>query len=162
MYNNVTYPLLRHMLGYTDGQQLHHLVSPHDTWRSHGLTNRLAWVCSILLRSVCLCYTMVYMLIKVYTQRHLTLVSSKTSSSCILKCKWLILTFSMLDNIFPLHTKTHNYHLKYPNVLRWTSQCIWILTWKSGLWSWKMIVYITLNTITWCSILIKLTSCPIL
>ena len=24
---------------------------------------------------------------------------------------------NMLKNIFPLHTKTQNYHLKYPNVL---------------------------------------------
>ena len=39
------------------------------------------------------------------------------SSSCILECKHMPLAMSMLNNIFPLHTKMQNYHLKYPNVL---------------------------------------------
>ena len=30
----------------------------------------------------------------------------------------MTLASSMLNNIFPLDTKTQNYHLKYPNVLR--------------------------------------------
>ena len=30
----------------------------------------------------------------------------------------MTLDISMLNNIFPLHIKTQNYHLKYPNVLR--------------------------------------------
>ena len=42
MRDSVTYPILRCMLGYTNDQQLHHVVSPHDTWRSCGLTNILA------------------------------------------------------------------------------------------------------------------------
>ena len=29
----------------------------------------------------------------------------------------MTLAISMLNNIFPLHTNTQNYHLKYPNVL---------------------------------------------
>ena len=29
----------------------------------------------------------------------------------------MTLGISMLKNFFPLHTKPHNYHLKYPNVL---------------------------------------------
>ena len=29
----------------------------------------------------------------------------------------MTLAISMLNNIFPLHTKMQNYHLKYPNVL---------------------------------------------
>ena len=34
------------------------------------------------------------------------------------KCTQMTLAISMFNNIFPLHTKTQNYHLKYPNVLR--------------------------------------------
>jgi hypothetical protein len=30
----------------------------------------------------------------------------------------MTLAMSMLNNTFPLHAKTQNYHLKYPNVLR--------------------------------------------
>ena len=29
----------------------------------------------------------------------------------------MTLAISMLENIFPFHTKIQNYHLKYPNVL---------------------------------------------
>ena len=39
MPNSVTYPILRHMLGYINDQQTLLLVSPHDTWRSSALTN---------------------------------------------------------------------------------------------------------------------------
>jgi hypothetical protein len=31
--------------------------------------------------------------------------------------------FNVLNNIFPLHTKTQNDHLKVPNVLRQMSYC---------------------------------------
>lgn len=33
------------------------------------------------------------------------------------KCKHMTLGVSMLNNIFHLHTKTYNYHLKHCNVL---------------------------------------------
>ena len=39
MCNSVTCPVVRHMLGYTYGQQTSSLVSSHDTWRSSALTN---------------------------------------------------------------------------------------------------------------------------
>ena len=32
----------------------------------------------------------------------------------------MTLAFSMLDNIFPLHNKLQNFHLKYPNVVCYT------------------------------------------
>ena len=54
---------------------------------SSVFTNILAWVCSIALWGACLCYIMIYKLIKVYTNDHLQLVCSWISSSCTLKCK---------------------------------------------------------------------------
>ena len=39
MRNSVIYPILRHMLGYTDHQQISPLVLPCDTWCSSVLTN---------------------------------------------------------------------------------------------------------------------------
>ena len=38
-------------------------------------------------------------------------------STSWLKCTQMALAISMLKNIFPLHTKTQDYHLTYPNVL---------------------------------------------
>ena len=48
--------------------------------------------------------------------RHSTLVCSRISSSCILRCKHMILAVSMLGNIFPLHTETLNYSILVCNV----------------------------------------------
>ena len=81
------------------------LVSPHDTWRSNAFTNILAWVCSIMLWGICLCYTMVYKLTKVSHKWSLTLVCSRISSSCIVERKQMSLVISILTNIFFLHTK---------------------------------------------------------
>ena len=64
---------------------------------------------------------------------------------------------SMLKNIFPLHPKTQNYHLKYPNVLlslnkllMLTNSIILAMNGRniqaSSLGPWQM-MYITLNTI---------------
>ena len=42
------------------------------------------------------------------------------NSSQVDECvhKWHLVSINILDNIFPLHTRTKkNYHLKYPNVL---------------------------------------------
>ena len=75
-------------------------VAPHDTWHSNALTRILAWVCSIVLRGVGLSYTMVYKLTKSVHTWHLALVCSRISSSCIIKCKHMTLTISMLNNIF--------------------------------------------------------------
>jgi hypothetical protein len=49
---------------------------------------------------------------------HLALVSSRTSSPCVLVCKNMAFAIIMLSNIIPLHTQTQSHHLKYPNVLR--------------------------------------------
>ena len=62
--NNVTYPILRCMLGYTNCQQLYHQCHLMTLGSSGVLTNILAWVCSIMLRGVCLCYIMVHKLTK--------------------------------------------------------------------------------------------------
>ena len=35
-----------------------------------------------------------------------------------IKCKHMLLGISMLNNVFSLHTKTQNYHVKHPNALR--------------------------------------------
>jgi hypothetical protein len=104
------------------------LVSPHDTWRLNAFTNILAWVCSIMLwgawlimlRGVCLCYTMVYKLTKVSHKWSLTLVCSRISSFCIVERKhvYMSLIISILTNIFFLHTKTQNFISSIPNVLR--------------------------------------------
>ena len=40
----------------------------------------------------------------------------------------MTLAISMLNNIFPLHTKTQNYHRTYPNVLRQMSQCKYLFS----------------------------------
>jgi hypothetical protein len=45
------------------------------------------------------------------------LVCSKVSSSYILKCKQVTLVVDMQNNQFPLHSKMHNYHLEYPDVI---------------------------------------------
>ena len=63
--------------------------------------NTLAQVCSIVLWGVCVCYTVVYKLTKVYINSPLPFVCSRTSSSRILKCKCMTLAISMLDNISP-------------------------------------------------------------
>ena len=57
MVFSVTYPILGHMLGCTNDEQLHYetsrvIVSPHHTWCSSVLTNALASVCSIALWGV--------------------------------------------------------------------------------------------------------------
>jgi hypothetical protein len=51
-------------------------------------------------------------------KRHLTLVYSRLSSSCILRCEHMTLAMSMLNGISPLHIMVQIYHLKYPGVLR--------------------------------------------
>jgi hypothetical protein len=38
-----------------------------------------------------------------------------------LKCEHMILVITRLNNMFPLHIKTQNYYVKYPNVLRYMS-----------------------------------------
>lgn len=48
MRNSVSYPNLRHMLGFTNDQQTHHQCSPHDTRCSSALGNILAIVCIIM------------------------------------------------------------------------------------------------------------------
>ena len=63
----VSLTTLRHMLGYTNDQPTSSLVSPRDTCHLGASTNTLAWVCSIELWGVCLCYTVVYKLTKLYT-----------------------------------------------------------------------------------------------
>ena len=60
--NSVTYPILRRMLRYSVDQQLQHYC--------HLMTlgvQVLARVYLIVLRGVCLCYTMVYQLAGLYT-----------------------------------------------------------------------------------------------
>ena len=47
---------------------------------------------------------------------HMPLVCSRTSSSCILKCKHTTLAISTLIDISPLHIQMEDYHLKYLNV----------------------------------------------
>ena len=61
---------------------------------------------------------------------HLILICSRISLSCIQKCEHMILTFSMLNNIFLLHSKTQNYHLKFLNVLRQMPQYKYLFTLK--------------------------------
>jgi hypothetical protein len=53
----------------------------------------------------------------VYTNDVWRLVCSRMSSSCILKCKHTTLAISVLNDIFPLHTKMQYCHLEYPKVL---------------------------------------------
>ena len=61
-----------------------------------------------------MCYTMVYKLIQVSLGINMF---KNILSSSILKCKHIMFSISMLNNIFSLHTNTQNYHLKYPNIL---------------------------------------------
>ena len=51
----------------------------------------------------------------------------------MLKCKRMTLVIKMLNNIFPLHTKTQNYHLKYPNVPPQMSWYKYLFTFKKSL-----------------------------
>ena len=75
---------------------------PHDNRCSRSLTNTLAWVCSIMLWGACLCYNNNLQVDQSVHQRHMSLVCSRISSSCILKCKHTILAISTLKNIFVL------------------------------------------------------------
>ena len=114
MRNSVTCPIFRHMALLQYWSTTSSLVSPHDNWCSSVLTNILAWVCLIVLQGVCLCYTMVYKFAKSVHKCHMALACSRISSTSILKCKQMTLFMCMLNNIFPLDTKTPHYHLKYP------------------------------------------------
>ena len=49
---------------------------------------------------------------KAYTN-DLSLVCTIISFSCILECKHMTLAMSTFKNIFPLHIKMQDYHLKY-------------------------------------------------
>jgi len=119
MHNNVTYPLLRCTLGYTNDQHLHHVVPPHDTWRSCELTNISTWVSSIVLLGVCLCYTVVYKLTKVYTKA--TQLKNISLPTCILKCKTTISSIPMC------YTKCHNVNFHFKELLIFTKNIVLII-----------------------------------
>ena len=104
--NSVTDPILRHILCYTNDQQLHHQchlmilsIQVHFLIYWHEYVDKFY--------EVFLCYTMVYKLTKNAHKGHLALECSRMSSSSTLECKYMTLTISMLINIFPLPTK-HN------------------------------------------------------
>jgi hypothetical protein len=87
---SVACSVLRRILGYTDDQQTpqYSVVASHDTWRSTTLAIEfcmiMTWVCSKVLRGVCLSYMTVYALSKSVHKRNLTSICSRMSSSCIL------------------------------------------------------------------------------
>ena len=81
---SVTYHVLRHMLGYTNDQQISSTVSPHDTWRSSALTN----IGVSMFDSVTRCIPMLHNGLQVD-----------------LNSTQMMLSISMLKNSFPLHTK---------------------------------------------------------
>jgi hypothetical protein len=56
-----------------------------------------------MLRGVCLCHKVVYMLIEVYTMT-LGISMLRKIPSCMLNCKHVTLAISMFNYIFPLHT----------------------------------------------------------
>ena len=64
-------------------------------------------------------------LIKVYTYD----TCSRTSSSCILNYKPRVICISMLNGVFPLHTKTRNYHLKSIPKCYATCQNVKLMIW---------------------------------
>jgi hypothetical protein len=103
MVFDVTYPILRCMLGYINHQQLCHKC---HTRHSSVLANILTWVCSIVSWVVCLSFTVKYKL----TERKLDIISMLTRipSSCLLKCKHMTLAISVLKNIFPLDIETQS------------------------------------------------------
>ena len=117
-------------------------MSPHDTWRSSALTNTLAWVCSIVLWVVCLCYTMFCKLTtmckkdtwhycaqgclplgyQIDNTWHLPLVCLILHPPCILKCKIVI------SSIPTCYAKCHHiniFHLKC--YLCWQIVSYWYL-----------------------------------
>ena len=60
---------------------------------------------------------MVYKFAKVYTNDNFHYNAQEYLPLCIQNCKHMTLTIRTLKYIFPSHTSTQNYHLKYPNVL---------------------------------------------
>ena len=109
------YLVLRHMVGYTNDQQLQHLchlitlgvhvlllIPWHEyaQWCYEVYAYVAQWFVSWLKR----------------TQMTLDINMFKNIFVFMLKCKHMSLAISMLKGILPLHTKTLNYS-KYPNVL---------------------------------------------
>jgi len=101
MCNNITYPIGGGvMLGYSDDEWHHHKhhvmtlgVQVHLLIFQHELT---------VVQGACQCYTMVYKSTKIFT-----------IDTC----------HEYAQKFFLLHTKTQDYHLKYPNVPLWILKC---------------------------------------
>ena len=96
MHNSATYPILGHILAYTDDYQLHHEYHPMTL----GIQVRLLISWHEYAQE---CY-----------ERHAYVTQWATSW---LKCTQTTLAIGGVKNTFPLHTKTQNYHLKHSNVL---------------------------------------------
>lgn len=108
MHDSVTYFILRHVLGYNSDQPLHHW---HHRLRL-GMTmfNRFMGCMHVL-------HSGLQVWLKSVHEWNLPLACSRIYFPCIMWYKHILLVISTLNYLFPLHTKTKNYYLKYHNVL---------------------------------------------
>ena len=114
MRRGVTYPILKRMMvTLMFANFIISVTSWHLAWWLVRLLIPLAGLCAIVLGGACQYYAVVYKLDKSVHKWHMALVCSRISSSCKLKCPQVVLAISTLKNIFPLDTKTQDYHLKY-------------------------------------------------
>ena len=123
MCNSITYPILRHLLGYTHDQQFQHYC--HLVTLGIQMCLLVSWheyvqqCCEVY---ACLTHNGLqadYSSHKWY----LALVSSRITSSCILKCKHTTLAINMLHlHIFHLHTKPQTIISRFP---------VWYVTWHN-------------------------------
>ena len=115
MRNSVTYPILRCMLGIL----IMNNFTTSVTWWQFTLKCSCQYLGVSMFNSIMRCIPMLHngqQVNYIVHNWHMALACSRFSSSCIVKWEQITLAINMLNNIFPLHTKTQNYHLNYHDV----------------------------------------------
>ena len=137
MCNSVTCPVVRHMLGYTYGQQTSSLVSSHDTWRSSALTNIGMSMFGNVMRHMPMLHNGLQVDLSVHWW-HLALVCSRISSPCIINtyctplvCSpWILKQKKTIISSIPIcYTKCHNVNknFTYNSYICWLIISYWQL-----------------------------------